>query len=149
MTDGRTDQPTYGPTDVRTDGRTDRQTDRRTDTPSYRDARTHLKTEDNLNVGSSRPWKQGGDICSRSFWQKLRNPIMRRYPWGYFRAFAIFSLSVGFLCHFLFRCTFLCLPPHVTGYMRMSLTPSLSVSLSVCLTVSLSLCLSASFSLLV
>jgi len=27
-----------------TDGPTDRQTDRRTDTPSYRDARTHLKT---------------------------------------------------------------------------------------------------------
>ena len=33
-----------GPTDGRTDRRTDRPTDRRTDTPSYRDARTHLKT---------------------------------------------------------------------------------------------------------
>ena len=29
--------------DRRTDGRTDGRTDRRTDTPSYRDARTHLK----------------------------------------------------------------------------------------------------------
>ena len=33
--DGRTDGPT--------DGQTDGQTDGRTDTPSYRDARTHLK----------------------------------------------------------------------------------------------------------
>ena len=39
-TDGRTD----GPTDRRTDRRTDGPTDGRTDTPSYRDARTHLKT---------------------------------------------------------------------------------------------------------
>ena len=37
----RTDGPTDGPTDRRTDGRTDG----RTDTPSYRDARTHLKTK--------------------------------------------------------------------------------------------------------
>ena len=35
VTDGRTNR--------RTDGRTDGRTDRRTDTPSYRDARTHLK----------------------------------------------------------------------------------------------------------
>jgi len=32
-----------GPTDGRTDGRTEGRTDGRTDTPSYRDARTHLK----------------------------------------------------------------------------------------------------------
>ena len=38
-TDGRTD----GRSDGRTDGWTDRRTDGRTDTPSYRDARTHLK----------------------------------------------------------------------------------------------------------
>ena len=31
-------------TDGRTDGRTDQPTDRRTDRPSYRDARTHLKS---------------------------------------------------------------------------------------------------------
>ena len=36
------------PTDGRTDGRTDRPTDGRTDTPSYRDARTHLKSYANL-----------------------------------------------------------------------------------------------------
>ena len=36
----------YGPTERRTDGPTDRRTDRRTDTPSYRDARTHLKIID-------------------------------------------------------------------------------------------------------
>ena len=34
----------YGPTDRRTDGRTDGRTDR----PSYRDARTHLKTKEIL-----------------------------------------------------------------------------------------------------
>ena len=34
---------TDGPTDQRTDQRTDGRTDGRTDTPSYRDARTHLK----------------------------------------------------------------------------------------------------------
>ena len=38
-----------GPTDLRTDlwtdGRTDGRTDLRTDRPSYRDARTHLKTK--------------------------------------------------------------------------------------------------------
>ena len=39
--DRRTDRTT----DRRTDGRTDGRTDRRTDTPSYRDARTHLKRE--------------------------------------------------------------------------------------------------------
>ena len=43
-TDGRTDGPTNGPTDRPTDGPTDRRTDGRTDTPSYRDARTHLKS---------------------------------------------------------------------------------------------------------
>ena len=32
-------------TDQRTDGPTDQRTDRRTDRPSYRDARTHLKTK--------------------------------------------------------------------------------------------------------
>ena len=32
------------PIDGRTDGRTDQGTDGRTDRPSYRDARTHLKT---------------------------------------------------------------------------------------------------------
>ena len=32
----------------RTDGLTDRQTDRQTDTPSYRDARMHLKNEVSL-----------------------------------------------------------------------------------------------------
>ena len=37
------DGPTDGPTDGRTDGRRDGGTDGRTDTPSYRDARTHLK----------------------------------------------------------------------------------------------------------
>ena len=37
-----TDRPTDGPTDGRTDGRTD--------TPSYRDARTHLKTRQTENV---------------------------------------------------------------------------------------------------
>ena len=37
VTNGRTDGPTDGPTDRPTDGRTD--------TPSYRDARTHLKTD--------------------------------------------------------------------------------------------------------
>ena len=39
VTDGRTDRRT----DRRTDGPTDGRTDGRTDTPSYRDARTHLK----------------------------------------------------------------------------------------------------------
>ena len=39
MCDGPTDRPTDG----RTNGRTDWPTDGRTDTPSYRDARTHLK----------------------------------------------------------------------------------------------------------
>ena len=33
--------------DIRTDERTDRRTDRQTDTPSYRDARTHLKMHEN------------------------------------------------------------------------------------------------------
>ena len=33
------------PNDQRTDGRTDGPTDRQTDPPSYRDARTHLKSE--------------------------------------------------------------------------------------------------------
>ena len=37
-----TDGPTDGPTDGRTDGRTD--------TPSYRDARTHLKTKEKFKV---------------------------------------------------------------------------------------------------
>ena len=36
-----------GHTDIRTDIRTDGHTDIRTDRPSYRDARTHLKTGDN------------------------------------------------------------------------------------------------------
>ena len=35
---------TNGQTDQQTDGRTDGPMDRRTDRPSYRDARTHLKT---------------------------------------------------------------------------------------------------------
>ncbi len=35
--------PTDRQTDRQTDRPTDRPTDRRTDTPSYRDARTHLK----------------------------------------------------------------------------------------------------------
>ena len=39
-TDGPTDLRTYGPTDLRTYGPMDLRTDR----PSYRDARTHLKT---------------------------------------------------------------------------------------------------------
>ena len=34
-----------GRTDGRTDGRKDAPMDRRTDTPSYRDARTHLKSQ--------------------------------------------------------------------------------------------------------
>ena len=38
------DRRTDGRTDGRTDRRTDGPTDRQTDTPSYRDARTHLKT---------------------------------------------------------------------------------------------------------
>ncbi len=41
VTHGRTDGRTDGPTDRRTDGPTDGRMDR----PSYRDARTHLKTE--------------------------------------------------------------------------------------------------------
>ena len=49
--DGRTDGPTDGRTDGRTDRRTDRPidgpTDQRTGRPSYRDARTHLKRDEN------------------------------------------------------------------------------------------------------
>ena len=41
-----------GRTDRRTDGRTDRRTDGRTDTPSYRDARTHLKSISILKYNS-------------------------------------------------------------------------------------------------
>ena len=42
--------PTDGPTDEPTDGPTDRRTDR----PSYRDARTHLKTAKLYDVAFSR-----------------------------------------------------------------------------------------------
>ena len=42
--DGPTHLQTDGPMDGRTDLRTDGRTYERTDKPSYRDARTHLKT---------------------------------------------------------------------------------------------------------
>ena len=54
----------YRPTDGRTDGRTDGQTDGWTDTPSYRDARTHLKTM-NLylkNIGPKILWFLPSDL---------------------------------------------------------------------------------------
>ena len=44
---------TYG----RTDGWTDRRTDGRTDTPSYRDARTHLKREEGIRKRKKPHWK--------------------------------------------------------------------------------------------
>ena len=40
---------TYGRTDGRTNGRMDGRTDGQKDRPSYRDARTHLKTDYNPN----------------------------------------------------------------------------------------------------
>ena len=43
LREGVTDRRPDGPTDRRTDGPTDGWTDGRTDTPSYRDARMHLK----------------------------------------------------------------------------------------------------------
>ena len=61
MTDGRTEGPT--------DGRTDRRTDGRTDTPSYRDARTHLK------IGGGRRRESGGRAG-----EKGRERIGSRYP---------------------------------------------------------------------
>ena len=55
---GRTNGRTDGPTDGRTDGRTDRRTDR----PSYRDARTHLKTLHFVGSGSVIGSKSGIEI---------------------------------------------------------------------------------------
>ena len=50
------DRRTDGPTDGRTDRPTDRRTDGRTDRPSYRDARTHLKTVKNLFYCKNPSW---------------------------------------------------------------------------------------------
>ena len=60
------DRPTDGPTD----GRTDRPTDGRTDIPSYRDARTHLKTQSTSNRLRAR-------LCSLTF--RLETKTHRRF----------------------------------------------------------------------
>ena len=52
---------------------TDRQTDRRTDTPSYRDARTHLKIED---------WKISSEyalINGQTFFFRLNGALINRF----------------------------------------------------------------------
>ena len=49
---------------IQTDGRTDRRTDGRTDTPSYRDARTHLKIKLPL---PNRKLQKAATICSPFF----------------------------------------------------------------------------------
>ena len=44
-------------TDRPTNGRTDGRTDQRMDTPSYRDARTHLKMTDSVNFNSASTYR--------------------------------------------------------------------------------------------
>ena len=59
VTNGRTDGWTDGRMDGRKDGRTDSRMNGRTDTPSYRDAKTHLKTKglhDNIQFDVKSKW---------------------------------------------------------------------------------------------
>ena len=59
--------------DGRTDGPTDGRTDERTDTPSYRDARTHLKTS-RKKLGQQ--MRSGGLSAYLSLNQKFNSCVM-------------------------------------------------------------------------